>query len=98
MITRLSCSQCSTGSYVRTAEGPNDYKCEHCPNELMYSDIADHLDEGEHIAYDDDGYVGYKRLGCWNCGSTAPVQLGGHDDAGNQITTCGSCGERQEEE
>lgn len=36
--------------------------------------------------------------GCWNCGNTDPPQYGGTDSAGNTITSCGQCGERQEEE
>lgn len=34
---------------------------------------------------------------CWSCNST-DIQDAGVDDAGNPATTCGNCGERQEEE
>jgi hypothetical protein len=34
---------------------------------------------------------------CWSCGSTW-LQDAGADDTGTPITTCGRCGERQEEE
>lgn len=62
MATRLSCSQCPSGSYVRTTEGEGDYKCEHCDHRVNYIDLIDHLEEGEHIVYDDDGYVAVEAL------------------------------------
>jgi hypothetical protein len=62
MATRLSCSQCPAGSYVRTTEGPNDYRCEHCGHEVNYLDFWNHLDENEVIGYDDDGYVTVETL------------------------------------
>lgn len=60
MATRLSCSQCPSGSYIRTTEGAGEFRCEHCDYRTDTSDIFPHLDEGESLTYDDDGYLAYE--------------------------------------
>lgn len=81
MATRLSCSQCPAGSYVRNNEGPGDYKCELCDHRVDYLDFWNHLDDGEVIGYDDDGYVTVETI----ADITSAANLEDHDVSDDEL-------------
>ncbi len=57
-MTRLSCSNCGCASYVTNHSlEPGDIICDVCQHTVGYDDILPHLDAGERIAFDDDGYL-----------------------------------------
>jgi hypothetical protein len=57
-MTRLTCSECGGEGYVENhTDDPADIQCELCGNFVNFSDIYPHLDEGEKLDFDDDGYL-----------------------------------------
>lgn len=57
-MTRLSCSECGCATYVMDHSVAGiDIVCDVCGNFVNYSDIFPHLDEGERVTFDDDGYL-----------------------------------------